>query len=155
MVVTVIASHGDGQKGRGETMSDDLSIDLIMSQKDRIGIILEEYKTLRSEMIERHTAFMQLFALATSAMVATIGLAVSQKAWLAGVSVCVAVVAGVAIGALILDHDSRVLSTRLQEIEADINSRTKDQLLRWETTRGIEQYGYIERLLEAWKRLRR
>ncbi len=41
-----------------------------LNERERIAIIMEEYKTLRSEMIQRHTAFMQVFALATSALVA-------------------------------------------------------------------------------------
>jgi hypothetical protein len=134
-------------------MSDNLLID-VLSQKDRIMIMLEEYKTLRTEMIERHTAFLQMFSMAAAALTAAAGWAVSQKLWTPLLIVGAAVAVGVTVGFLILNHDSYVLSEQLRKIEADINKRTSDQLLSWETTRGIEQYGYLERIRDSLRRLR-
>jgi hypothetical protein len=122
------------------------------SQKEKVGIILEEYKTLRSESIERHTAFMQLFTIASSGLVAALGFAIVQRSIFGVIITLFAYAAGIVTGQILLDYDTRLLSARLQEIEAEVNRRTNDQLLSWETTHGIENLGYGERLGRAWSR---
>jgi hypothetical protein len=126
----------------------------LLSQKDQIAVLLEEYKTLRAELLERHTAVLQLLAITTAGLIATIGFTIANTAWIAGLITGLILFCGICAGALLLDNDSRLLSARLQEIEAAINRLAGKQLLVWESTRGIEKMGYDERLSQTWRRWR-
>ena len=54
---------------------------------------------------------------------------------------------------LLIDNDSRLLSKRLQEIEAEVNRRAGEQLLIWESTRGIQHLGYWLRIKQTCRTL--
>ena len=124
-----------------------------LDQKDRIEIILEEYKTLRSELIQRHTAIMQILGFATTVSIAVIGFAFINESIAAAVVGTFVLFAPFAVVLLIMG-DTRLLSEHIQGIEREINSRAKDKLLSWDSTQGIEHIGYAKRLRRAWESLR-
>jgi hypothetical protein len=118
-----------------------------LTLKEKIDIIMEEYKTLRAEMIERHTAFIQIFSFGVSGLVGLVTFALTTESqtrrhisWL----LTSALVSGVGAGLLTIHFDTGRLANQLQKIEAEINGRANDPLLSWETRHGLWRVGAPE-----------
>jgi hypothetical protein len=115
-----------------------------LSEKDKILIMLEEYKSLRSDILLKTTLINQIYAVAGTVFVTTVGLTVANgpKGWYAvatGGSILAIILILVTGASILVNHDIRNLSRRIQQIEADINRRAGgEQLLRWETISSTE-----------------
>jgi hypothetical protein len=124
----------------------------VLDPKDQLSILLEEYRTLRTELLERHASVLQIMGFTAAGFVATMGFTIAHKALIAGIFTFLALLCSIVVGLLLLDNDSRLLSTRLQQIEGEVNLRAGQNLLVWESTRGIEKIGYRERIRQTWRR---
>lgn len=124
-----------------------------MDEKDKIQIILEEYKTLRAEIMQRHIAATQVFTVSGIAFVTIVGLALANDSIFIGILLCLIVLFLVLVAALMHDNDVRIVASKLREIEAEVNRRAADKLLDWETSRGLLAVGYAERAKRIWRKL--
>lgn len=125
-----------------------------LGNEERIDILLEEYKTLRTEILQRHSAIMQFISIVGTGLGAAIAFAFVHKALPAAAATLVTLLFAIGSGLLWLDNDLRLLSARIQEIEDKVNRLADDRLLVWETTRGMNKLGYRERIkqtLRRWK----
>jgi hypothetical protein len=114
-----------------------------MDEKDKINILFEEYKSLRTEILQRNTVLNNVFTVAGTITAGTAGIMVQYRAYCAGAAVIFLLTCLVCLALFLVDHDSRAASLRIQEIEADINRRSGgERLLCWETENGLPIKGY-------------
>lgn len=85
-----------------------------MDEKDRIQIILEEYKTLRAEIMQRHIAATQVFTVSGIAFVTIVGLALANGSIFIGILLCLIVLCLVLVAAFMPDNDVRIVASRLR-----------------------------------------
>ena len=116
---------------------------------------MEEYKTFRAEIMQRHIAATQVFTVSGIAFVTIVGLALSNGSIFIGTLLCLIVLCLVLVAGFMHDSDCRIVASRLREIEAEINRRAADKLLDWETSRGLLAIGYEERAKMIWKKFLR
>lgn len=119
--------------------------------KEQIKILLEEYKTLRTEMLQRHSVIMQLVSIVITGLGAAITFAFVHNAAVAATVTLVTLVFAVGAGLLWLDNDLRLLSSRIQQIEEKVNNLAHDKLMVWESTRGVNQLGYWKRIRQTFR----
>ncbi|MBZ0138923.1 MAG: hypothetical protein K8H87_04005 [Pseudorhodoplanes sp.] len=124
-----------------------------MDEIEKIKIVLEEYKTLREEIYRRHAAFVQVCTVAGTTFVAIVGVAIVNKTLVGGAFMTLALLVLVTFAFLMHDHDTRLLAEQLAQIEKDINKRAGEDLLTWETTRGLLVIGYFDRMQRIWDRI--
>jgi hypothetical protein len=121
-----------------------------VDDSEKIKIILEEYKSLRTEIMQRHAGIIQVYTVAGTAFVGVVGFAVFNTTILGGVLMTLVLIVLV-VGAFFLhDHDIRMLAKRLRIIEADINQRAQENLLDWETSYGLLSVDYDDRVWRIW-----
>jgi hypothetical protein len=110
-------------------------MDKQLSQFEKIQILLQEYNSLRSEMIERHTVTYQAIGIIGAAFVGLIALVwnTSIKVKIFAVVGFVVVFTGVVLW---INRDVAKAAKRVRELEADINTRAGEPLLKWETEHG-------------------
>ncbi len=108
---------------------------------EKVKILLQEYATLRSEILTRTSNMFQLFAIAASMLVWIIGRPVDLRFWLA---IFILILAGIFFYWLI-SRDIKKAATRLRELEIDINRRAGEELLVWEIKWGGDVTGYFGR----------
>lgn len=113
-----------------------------LSDYEKINIILEEYKTLRTEVTERNGILIRVFTVAATLIVGTIGLMVQASAYIAGSIVIFLGALLIAFTWFVVDQSARKCSYRLQEIEQAINELAKERLLCWESRFGLPATGY-------------
>ena len=99
---------------------------------DKITILLHEYDSLRSEVVQRYIGAFQLGVGGSTALAAF-------GAWRLLVNDYTSIVL-VALGFVVLafviwqmERDTRRIAAHLRLLEADINKRAGEQLLTWET----------------------
>jgi len=110
-----------------------------LSQFEKIQIILHEYDTLRNELHQRYAAIFQSISVLAVVFIGLVtvlterGFRWSLLALLSGSVVLFLIII------LVINYDTWKAATRLREIESDINSRSGERLLRWETGFGIRR----------------
>jgi predicted lysophospholipase L1 biosynthesis ABC-type transport system permease subunit len=110
-----------------------------MEQAEKIGILLAEYGSLRSEIIARMNHGYQLLSVAIAG-IAIISVFQQARWMLFAASFAIGVI--FFIGSWLVWRDLRKLARRVQGIELDVNSRAGEHLLVWETLwRGLSWWG--------------
>lgn len=116
-----------------------------MEEKDKVAIILEEYRSLRTEVLQRNTVLNSILTVAGTVSAATVGIMVQYSAYVAVSITILVVLLLVAYAFWIIDYDSRRIGFRLRQIETEVNHRANDNLLRWETEHGLNPEGINSR----------
>src|SRR5438045_7232209 len=97
----------------GVNMSDNSSE--LLSQKDKIQILLQEYNTLRAEIILNGNKTFQLLALVGALFVLVISRPIDARFWIA----LVAAFIGIFCFSFTIMRDIRRLAKRIRELEDD------------------------------------
>jgi uncharacterized membrane protein YqgA involved in biofilm formation len=108
-----------------------------MDEAQKVAILLSEYSSLRGELQGRYTAQFQSSAALAIVLIGLITLGGNR-----GFScTIIALIAGAVIVYLLvllwIDTDIAGLSREVRRIEADINNRAGETLMRWQTQRAI------------------
>lgn len=111
---------------------------MVFSEEEKVKILLQEYASLRSEILARTTHMYQLRAAGTVLFVWIMGQPVSVRFWIALVA------AGIVVSFFfwLISRDIDKAARRLRELEKDINCRAGETLLVWETRWGGAVVGY-------------
>ena len=112
-----------------------------LGEKDRINIILEEYKAPRAEVVARTTMQAQLNAAFCAGVITVIGVMLANHVVIIG-SIMIVLLLGLwYLVSISLNEDTRNIGQRLLEIEAEINRRAGagERLFSWESRFGIGQ----------------
>ncbi len=117
-----------------------------LSEKDKIQILLAEYNTLRTELLNRHTAGFQMVAIGTAVLTWLAAQSIDAKFLV--LSVVFSIV--MACWIWVLYADIRRLGVRIRQLEEDVNRRAGEPLLIWESRWGGNVVGIWKRLLRAW-----
>jgi hypothetical protein len=120
-----------------------------MEAKDKISIILEEYKSLRAEILQRTTMLNQTYAVAGTVAAGILGAMVQYRAISAGVAMIAALIALVVFATWLIDDAIRIVAFRLRQIESEINALAEHRLLVWETEYGMEGNNKSQRIFDA------
>jgi hypothetical protein len=111
----------------------------LLSQKDKIHILLQEYNTLRAELVLNGNKTFQLLSLGGALFVLIISRPPDARFWTA----LVAALVGVSYFSFVVMRDMRRLAKRVRELEDDINRRAGEELLIWESRWGRAVTGFI------------
>lgn len=121
-----------------------------MEEKDKILVMLEEYKSIRAELLQRNTVMNQTFTVGGTIAAGVIGAGVqlayqygpSALPGLASVLLLIAVFVGFAWREI--DKEARRANRHLVALEKEINRRAGGEtLLSWESTFGLDVDGYM------------
>jgi len=105
---------------------------------------LAEYNTLRTEILQRATAQIQICTVAGAVAVAVIGYAVQSKSWY--VTGCLLPEAiFLFIGMRFVHQDTKAAAERVVELERAVNTHLGEDALVWEQRFGLSRVGYLER----------
>jgi hypothetical protein len=114
-----------------------------LSQKDRIQILLNEYNTLRSEIMARTGYGFQLLPLGGAVITWLIQTLLTIKAtlsifsvWFLGIAIFIISVVYI-MANCVNARDLKAAARRVKELEHEINSRAGEHLLIWETLSGL------------------
>jgi hypothetical protein len=118
-------------------MGDDNS--KILNEKDKIQILLQEYNTLRSELIGSGTKLFQMIAIAGALFTWIISRPLDLRFWIA---VLIATMGLFSLGFIVF-RDTRKLSRRVADLESEINRRAGEELLVWESRWASGVTGFI------------
>ena len=105
----------------------------ILTQKDKIQILLAEYNTLRSELVACGNKIYNMLAVGSAILTSQIVNYGKPYFWII-----------ISIGVLLIItftllniRDTRLLATRVKILEAEINKRACEPLLVWESGNGL------------------
>jgi hypothetical protein len=136
----------DGVFWWGTLMSDSaIKSEDTFSQRDKIQIILEEYKMLRTEIQSRNGYGFQIPVLALGAL-SWIASKADFSSWPAYISVVSIIIVGLWMWRINV-RDIWRAAERTCEIECDINRRTGERLMVWEQRFGPARVPYLISLL--------
>jgi hypothetical protein len=120
-----------------------------MEAREKISIILEEYKSLREEILQRTTMLNQIYAVSGTVAAGILGAMVQYGAIAAGVAMISALIGLVVFATWLIDNAMRIVASRLRQIESEINTLAEHRLLVWETEYGMEGNNKSERVFDA------
>lgn len=129
-----------------------------MDEKEKIYLMLEEYRALRTEEMERTRFQHQLYAVAlvTGMGLAAAGIFSDRPGLFILLIVITAVLAGVPIA--LMHYELNGVCMRLREIEYEVNTRTADRIFARESERRPfrihSDFADNEALRRHWDRLR-
>jgi hypothetical protein len=115
----------------------------LLTNKDKIQILLHEYGTLRMEIIHRTNNLYQLLAVGGALFVWLMGHAVDRRFWIS-LSVGLPLLC---LGFSVIRRYINKTARRLREIEKTVNSLAGLELLVWETLWAGGVTGYFARSL--------
>jgi hypothetical protein len=126
----------------------------IMNENDRkhVDILLHEYDTLRQEILQKNTAFLQAATVTSATFFAmfTVLFALKAKRWIYILTLIPLFV--FAWTAYYATHQPvSAISSRLRQLEHEINRRAGQKLLIWESEYGWGGGLYDQRTLEREK----
>jgi uncharacterized membrane protein len=104
--------------------------------KEQIQILMEEYKTLRAEIVQRLASMYQIAGIAGTASVTISGIVAVQHSVLLGLILFIFFFFVIWFTQRLIDFDMRMNATRLRELEAIVNNLAGTRLLVWETDHG-------------------
>jgi hypothetical protein len=113
-------------------------------EKDKIHILLQEYNSLRSELVSSGNKLFQLFAIAGTLVTWLIARDFERVSFWAAL---IFVLAGLFVLGLFLLRDTQRAAQRVAEIENEINQRAHENLLKWENKWGRVLNGFVFRHL--------
>jgi hypothetical protein len=111
----------------------------MLTQKDKIQILLQEYSTLRSELVSNGNRLFQVVALGGALFTWLASRQLDKRFWIA---IVMALVGFSCIG-FVLIRDTKRAARRVRELEIDINSRAGEELLVWERRWGAAVTGFV------------
>jgi hypothetical protein len=129
-----------------------------MDDKEKIYLMLEEYRALRAEEMERTRFQHQLYAvaLAVGMGLAAAGIFAHRPGLFIFLIVVTAILAGVPIA--LMHYELHAVGTRLREIEYQVNTRSADRIFARESDRRPfnlhSHFADDEALRRNWERLR-
>jgi hypothetical protein len=129
-----------------------------MDGKEKIYLMLEEYRALKAEEMERTRFQHQLYSVAlfTGMALATAGVFAHRPGLFIFLIVLTAILAAVPIA--LMHHELHGLGTRLREIEYQVNTRMADRIFARESERRpfSLQFDFAENeaLRRHWERMR-
>jgi hypothetical protein len=127
-----------------------------MDDKEKLYLMLEEYRALRAEEIARTRLEHQFYGLAVAIgmALAIAGTFAHRPGLFLGFVILTAILLGCPM--VLMQHEIAGLGKRLREIEYEINTRTKDRLFARESDRTPLQVNWADReaLQQNWARLR-
>ena len=129
-----------------------------MDDKEKIYLMLEEYRTLRTEEMERTRFQHQLYAvgLFTGMALATAGVFAHRPGLFIFLIVVTAILAAAPIA--LMHYELHGVGTRLREIEYQVNTRSADRIFARESDRRPFSFqsdlSENEALRRHWERLR-
>lgn len=118
----------------------------VISQLDKITILLHEYDGLRGEMVQRWIGMQQQISIGVLVLLGVITVLFQNKIehprdyflyGLLGIAVCIFIYAMWQVR-----RDTNKAAERVREIERDVNQRAGEDLLQWETRWGGAVTGY-------------
>ena len=115
-----------------------------LSRMEEIQILLAEYNTLRTELLQRNTTAFQALGVAGTAFIAVIVFTFTQSIW-GGLILLVILPTLIWIVLRMFDFDTRNAAVRIAELEAAINDKAGSKLLAWETDYGLPSLGAAEK----------
>lgn len=111
----------------------------MLSEKDKIQILSQEYSTLRAEIVSRVNFPFQMAALVGVLLTFILTRPVDKRFWLAAL---IGVIGLIGVGFAVV-RDIKRLARRVAELEAEINRRAGEELLVWESRWGALATGFI------------
>jgi hypothetical protein len=111
---------------------------------ESISILMEEYKSLRAEILQRNTVLNNFL---TVSVVATVSLFVYmwKENFLIAVLLLIVLANVIFVVFKCVEFDTLAAAARVREIEGHVNSKAKERLLLWETDHGLYTVGYGDR----------
>lgn len=117
-----------------------------INDKEKIDILLEEYKTLRAELIQRNTTLNQLYLGFGAAFLTIAGIALDKRRVLVAFTLLPILGCLTYLVTRIFDFDVKAASLRIAEIEQQINEKAGADLLKWENEYGLPKIGWGPRI---------
>ena len=114
---------------------------------EQIQILLAEYSTLRAEIIQRITWKIQLMT-AAAAGIAIVGSTLLAGAIYTGVFLLFLVVVFFCTAILFIRRETSEVVDAIVKLERSINEMAGQELLSWETQKGLSAMGHAAR----WRR---
>lgn len=111
----------------------------MLSQKDKIQILLQEYSTLRAELVSRGNFSFQIAALVGVFLTFMLTRPIDRRFWIAALIGLIGLFGLV----LVVVRDLRKIARRVKELETDINKRAGEELLVWESRWGATVTGFV------------
>lgn len=110
--------------------------------KDKISVLMQEYATLRAEILVRIRIGFQLIAVA----IAVVGLLLNANTVGPSKTILAFACGAVLLTAIycIFDGTTRI-AARLRELEQEVNGRAGEELLKWETKYALMRFGELRR----------
>jgi ABC-type multidrug transport system fused ATPase/permease subunit len=108
-----------------------------MDESQKITVLLYEYNSLRTELISRYTAQFQSIAALAIVLIGLITLGGNRGFSCAIILLIAGAIVVYLLVLLWIDIDIARLSREVRRIEADVNNRAGETLMRWETQRAI------------------
>ena len=117
------------------------------SAKDQVQLLLVEYNTLRSEILQRSGWQIQIWIVAVAQAVVILGIAFIYDHIYAGVILLLMATIPFVFASFYNDQDIRIIAAHLRTLEARINAVAGNELFTWERkVGGLRPIGYRERL---------
>jgi hypothetical protein len=121
-----------------------------LTSKEKVQILLAEYSTLRTEILQRNSVLNQILTVGGASLLAIISFLFARQELIAlfmGLALLFIVLPCLAIYAIgTVDFDTLAAAQRLREIESAINKMADERLLIWETDNGLYKVGLGRRL---------
>lgn len=111
-----------------------------ISTREEILILLEEYTSLRTEILQRNSVLNQCFTIFAAVAIAALGLLASHV-WLIGLIIIVLAPPIVFMVWRLILFDTLKAAGRVREIEAAVNEIAGKRLMVWETDHGLPKVG--------------
>jgi hypothetical protein len=116
-----------------------------LTPKDKIQILVAEYATLRSEIIQRSTWQVQMAAIGGAAAAVVLSVIARGEAVYLGVFLLFFIITSLAISWLFNERETREVIEGVKTLERKINRLAGQELLLWETRKGIPAVSYTKR----------
>lgn len=116
-----------------------------ISKDTKIEVLLAEWESLRTEAMQRDTSLNQVLLYGGGAIVAIAGYLATTTTFFLGLVLLLLGICLVFFAFKMVEYDVRHLSARLRDVEAQVNGLAGEDLLKWETTRGLLTEGYASR----------
>jgi hypothetical protein len=114
------------------------------STGDKVQVLLAEYNSLRSEIMQRNSVFNQYCVISVPASVAAVTVVYTAFPPL-GVILFMVICLLLYVVFRIIEFDTLSAATRVRALEAEINELSGERLLIWESEHGLSKVGYRDR----------
>jgi hypothetical protein len=116
-----------------------------VTDKERVSVLLAEYNTLRTEMMQRYTNLTSFFTMSITSGVTIVGI-VSLNSFIHATILAGILVAALCVVIFIINRDFSRLAAQIQSLESRINAKSGEALLTWETAHGRPPETYMKHI---------